>query len=255
MKIMAYYVLHYGKEWLHWSLRSLAPHVDEVVILYTPTPSYGHTTTLTNPDTRDDLYGIAKSLISGSNLIWQDYQGGNIGEGAHRDAAVDICKERGADYVFVADYDEVWEHRTFVAALSQIRNAAKPAKNWRVPIQHYWRSVNWVCKDPSMPVRVLDLSRPINNNSDGYITHENGVVHHFGYAISPALMQYKWGIHGHKPEYRPGWFEHKFMKWKPNYPMDVHPTNIDFWNPASFDKNTIAHLVGDHPYFDLEIIK
>ena len=33
MKITAYYALHYGREWLHWSMRALDPIVDEFVVL------------------------------------------------------------------------------------------------------------------------------------------------------------------------------------------------------------------------------
>jgi hypothetical protein len=66
-------------------------------------------------------------------------------------------------------------------------------------------------------------------------------------------MNYKWLIHGHKGELRPNWHQQKFRNWHPGM-TDVHPTNDDFWDPVPYDKYQIEGLIGDHPYFPLEII-
>jgi len=67
-------------------------------------------------------------------------------------------------------------------------------------------------------------------------------------------MQYKMSIHGHKNEFRPNWFAEKFMAWKPGM-TDVHPTSVDVWTPELYDKSLIEDVVGDHPYFHLEMIE
>ena len=36
MKVSAYYPIHYGKEYLEASIKSIRDHVDEILILYTP---------------------------------------------------------------------------------------------------------------------------------------------------------------------------------------------------------------------------
>jgi len=53
MKVIAYYILHYGHEYINYSMRSIYNHVDEIIILYSEHPSHGTLTALQNPDSRE----------------------------------------------------------------------------------------------------------------------------------------------------------------------------------------------------------
>lgn len=250
MKVVSCTILHYGAEWLYWALRSVRPHVDEMVVSYTPFPSHSHATDVSCPESEDDL----RACVEGLDVQWHTATQRFPHEGVQREHAVDICRQRGADIVLVVDADEVWDAITLQHALKTVCESPDKHRSWRVPMHHFWRSTNWVCRDPAMPTRLLDLHS--SNPVDGYIPHRGLCVHHFGYAQSSEIVEYKWRIHGHKNEMRPRWFEDKFLAWDPTRPaFDLHPTNKDFWNPASYDRSGHVHLIGDHPYFHMDKIE
>jgi len=243
MKIIAYYALHYGREWLYWSMRALQDFVDEFVILYTAVPSYGHTTSFKCPESRQELINISAKF---ANVYWYDLSEQRH-EGTHRDLAVSICCDRGATIILPIDHDEIWEGRHLRRVLDVV--GATDAKDYRVSMQHYWRSVKWVCRDSLQPVRVIVPG----GMGERYVEPGLGMMHHFGYAQSPLIVDYKWKIHGHQAELRSGWFENTFMDWSAAQ-LDVHPTNINFWNAAASDAAVLEPYIGDHPYFHLSSI-
>lgn len=232
------YVLHYGREWLFHSMRSVRPYVDEIFVFYTPKPSFGHSTSLPCPETREELMEISKQF----GVKW--FEGEYVREQQHRDSAVVVCDRAGADTILVVDADEVWDPDHLKGVLNYVDGSK--VKEWRVNMRHFWRSLNWICDDPCMPVRVIVPG----GAGEGYLPVELGKVWHMGYAQSSRIIRYKMAIHGHANVIPPGWFKNVFLKWKPGV-NDVHPTNEDFWHPKLFDKQEVESLVGDHPYYRL----
>jgi hypothetical protein len=253
MKI-AYYALHYGKEYLAWSIRSVQDAVDEIHILYTPTPSFGHATKASCPDSEQELRQEAERFLKfGKPFFW--HTGTWHGEGHHRTSIEQIAKDRGAELVLVVDADEVWPPGSAEQAL-QATWDANAARETLVHMVHFWRSFWWFCQDLCRPCRVVD-----RRHGEGfwYLLPQAKPVYHFGYAQSVATTAYKWEIHGHKNELREGWLANKFLAWSPTHPSsDVHPTCGDgFWTPAATSPELIADLktvVGDHPYWDHDLI-
>ena len=243
---IAYYAIHYGKEWLEWSIRSVKPFVDEVHVFYTGYPSHGHSTSLVCPETALDL----KIVTDRMGAEWWNCSHMHFNwEGAHRDYAVNMCRELGADTILVVDPDEVWTPEYLTAALDEAESGTETV--YRVFMRHFWRSVKWVCDDLAAPVRILRSNA--SNKAENYIK-AIGKVLHFGYAQSPRITFYKQDIHGHKGEWREGWFENVFMPWQPGQ-GDVHPTNVNFWTPVPYEDNgELKQLIGDHPYFGKDII-
>lgn len=249
VRVFAYYALHYGYEWLEHSMRSIAPFCEKIYVFWTYYPSYGHATTLTNPDLQylDQMKQIAKK----HGTTWIDMTDHVNWEGAHRDFAVQTLTNDGADLILVVDEDEIWGPEHLNHAILQASRV--PTEVYRVFMRHFWRSLHWVCDDPAAPVRIINPKH--KDGREGYIGLDK--VFHMGYAQRPELVHYKMSIHGHKNDIRPDWFRNKFMSWRPgNGINDVHPTNVDFWNPAPYEDvdGLFADLVGDHPYYDLEII-
>ncbi len=241
----AYYGLHYGGEWLKWSMRSIREHVDEIHVFYVSRPSHGTQTPIPCPETMIELKDIADEF----DAVWWNCPH-FAWEGEHRDFAVNMLKQRKADTILVVDADEIWHPVHLDVAL---RGAE--AEDWpivRVYMRHFWRSLKWVCDDGAAPVRIL---RP-NSTKEGEGYEHVGKVFHMGYAQTPEITFYKQQIHGHRAEWREGWFEDTFLPWEPGY-GDTHPTNIDFWNPVRTDFETLKmleQLCGDHPYWDLDLI-
>lgn len=245
--ITASYILHYGVEWLYWSVRSVADCVDRINLFYTQFPSHGHGTALQCPETREQLREALVPLIAkGYDIQWFDCPNRFAHEGEHRHYAVETCFAEGAHKVIVVDSDEIWDSDLLAEVIEKSRGHA----SYRIGMRHFWRSLKYVCDDPAMPTRILNIGEP--SNSEGYLS---GKVLHMGYAQSPAIIRYKQDIHGHKAEWRQGWFENTFLPWKPGL-GDVHPTCVDFWNPVPYvDSGLLEYLVGDHPYWGMEIIE
>jgi hypothetical protein len=191
-----------------------------------------------------------KDVAAKFDARWINVESQISWEGQHRDFAVNWLDKDGADLILVVDADEIWAPEHLNHAILQASRV--PTEVYRVYMRHFWRSLEWVCDDPAAPARIINPK--FRDGREGYIGIDK--VYHMGYAQRPELIHYKMDIHGHKGEIRPNWFRDKFMSWRPNIGIDdVHPTNVDFWNPRPYiDDGELQELVGDHPYWGLDII-
>jgi hypothetical protein len=244
-KVIAYTALHYGREFLPWAIRSIIDDVEEYHVLYSPVGSHSVRTDVPCPETRDELFRIAHTE-AGDKLRWTD--GDWRFEGQQRDT---IYRLTDADVIVTLDADEVWSPGLLRAILKYGEHAT--VSDLRVPFWHYWRSLKRVIKhDPAFPVRVrfLPLQKGVTTFQRAPWNTDSFRIHHFGYAISPALMQYKWKIHGHINELRKDcdWFNDVYMA---NRQFDCHPVGSEWWNPEVCD---VPEFLRDHPYANLEVI-
>jgi hypothetical protein len=255
MKRIACYALHYGAEYLAWSIRSVQDAVDEIHVFYTPVPSYGHwDPNSTNPDTEADLRREAHRFLH-KPLIWHTINART--EGEHRDNMIRVAHEVGAEQYLVVDADEVWNPEAARETLDAVAQANR-AGRWLARFANFWRSTKWMVHDHFMPIRVVDMRHSLQQ--DAYLTPEMQPlpVYHFGYAQTLRTMNYKLGCHGHKAEFKPGWYENKFINWTPEA-TDLHPCVNNLWDRAHpTDPGTLTQVkkvLEGHPYLDLEIIK
>lgn len=241
---IAYYALHYGSDYLGWSIRSIYDHVDQIHILYTDKPSHGHSSPLPNPDSREKL---KKSSLTfgdpGNKIKWHE---GHWGwEGQQRDTIFEIAKREGADTVLVVDADEIWPEDVIKKALEE--GDASPVRNNLIRMHTFWRSFSWTCTDEMMPVRLIYPNKPVG------VKYLSGRVLHFGYARSVEDVQYKISCHGHKGEWRSEWFD-RYRTWPASGNNDLHPTCRDTWNAQPYDKTQLPEYMKSHPYYDKEVI-
>lgn len=249
MQVHSYSIVHYGLDYLPWALRSVYDQVDRLHVVYTPTPSHGHQADARPPDARLDILNAAIAHDP-DDKVWVYEMSGVREEGDQRNKAVEICRLSGAEMILVVDCDEVWPADTLARAIEFVR-AADSARDWLINFTHLWRSFGWACRDNNWPVRIIDLR---HNSGTGYIPQELGEIYHFGYAVRDELMRYKWQIHGHKDELRPGWLVDKWAAWPPA--MDCHPTNTDnWWMPEPFDRERLPEFMRQHPFYGLERIE
>jgi hypothetical protein len=252
-KILAYTVLHYGAQWLEFALRSVQDLVDEHHIFYTPHPSHGTRTRKSLPEGEDRQTLHSISYMMGAK--WHDTDQFRY-EGKQRDYCVKYLAENGANMIVVVDADEVWDIDVLSNAIDFAFDG--DARDYGVHAIHFWRGVNWVCYDDCMPIRLI---KPYLFLGTSYCPGRG--FYHMGYAQSEMLIQYKMTIHGHRSELRKNWYP-IFRDWKG--PEDtpecgVHPTNEcddktgkPFWVPVPFDRYDLIDLIGDHPYFNDEIV-
>lgn len=248
---VAYYALHYGREYLAWSIRSIQDAVDEIHVFYVDRPSYGHTQGAKCPDTRDELRAEAQRFCD-KPLHWHEGFQPNS-EGAHRDHAVQRLRGLGAHQILIVDADEVWVPGAAKAAIDAATRANRK-RNWMARFVHFIRSTKYAVTDHFTPVRVLDLRHA---GGDEVLPADIDPVLHFGYAQRDAIMRYKWTCHGHQRELRPDWMQ-RFMSWTPDT-RDLHPVIVDFWKQgqsleSELSEQVTAALEG-HPYLDFDVIR
>lgn len=248
MKIHSLTVLHYGKDYLSYALRSIYDSVDSCHIFYSPTPSHGHQTNTPPIETKEELRAAAYHYDPDGKVKWYDVDRVRY-EGVHRDLALSTVQNAGADIVIVLDYDEIWPPGL---AEKAVKNSN--SRFTLVNMIHFWRSFNWACYDENWPVRVIDLR--YSSGDTTYLDYSDlGRVFHFGYAIRDEVLSYKIQIHGHKNEFRKDWYQTKWQNWTPDI-TDVHPTNEkNFWMPKPFDKGQLPGFMKSHPFYDLEKIE
>lgn len=253
MKFIGYTALHYGREYLAWAIRSVVDHLDEYHVLYTAVGSHGSRTDVRCPETRDELYAIAVNA-AGDKLRWHDGEWPH--EGAQRDSIQDYVPD--ADVILVLDADEIWPESLVMSALYHLSKARLVEyRNWRVPIIHYWRNFyKAVLRDPAYPIRVI-YPQIKDSRGEGYIRNLSGheYINHFGYAQTPAIVQYKQLTHGHRGEWRRdiNWYQDRFLA---NAQHDCHPVGSEYWNPETVNplKYMPAFMV-DHPFFHKGLIE
>lgn len=255
MKVHSLTILHYGADYLPYALKSVYDSVDQCHIFYTPTPSHGHTTDVPPIETWDQLREAAYSYDPENKIRWYSING-ITHEGPHRNLALQVVTDAGAELALVVDCDEVWPIDTLKKVIAHTK--INPNKSYRflVNMTHLWRSFNWACNDQGWPIRIFDIRN--SGGGEEYLS-DIGNVYHFGYAVRDEIMKYKWLIHGHKNEMRPSWFENKWSQWPP--PDNCHPANgrnehgEPFWTPKPFDKSALPGFMRQHPFYDLERIE
>jgi len=218
MKVIAEVILHYGKETLEYALKSLEPFADKIVILYSKYPSQGFSSpTAVNPDTREELFAIAKKF---PKTEWVDCQPMGS-EGEHRGRIFEYTKEY--DVCMLCDADEVYEPNDLGRVLHEVFIGDKRYYNVDGFI-HFWKTKEWCCTDSFRPTRFIRLAA--NDNSYGEVKCR---IYHFSCAQDIKTIQYKWTVSGHHDELRKDWFQ-IFNDWSPeNQIKDVHPTSFGVW--------------------------
>lgn len=241
MNILAYIIAHYGMPYFDACLASLSPQVDKIIVLYTPSPSQGHGTTMRCPDSRADLRAVAAKY---PNIQWMDGHWGD--EGSHCGAV--MPQTLGFDWLVRLDTDEVIAPGTVARWIAWAQE--RPAKQFSPKFLHFWRSFGRVCQDGHTPVRLTRLGGGSGQES---IPLELGYVYHFGYAQPTRYIDYKLEVQGHRKEFRPEWYRDK---WKANAQDDVHIVcKHGFWKPEPFDRALLPDVLKGHPYYGMEVIE
>ena len=242
MKTLAYYPVHYGAEYLDASIRSISDQVDKIVILYTTHPSYGHGTATPCPESESEIRDIAHAA---SNKVHWVNSDGAWNEGQHRSLAWKYA--HGYNVMLAVDADEIWEP----VSLEKCIKETYEGSSWRRNVNgfvNFWKSFNWACYDGFQPARLFNINK--NNQIEESI---NGTIYHFGYAQDKKIMDYKFEIHGHKNEIKPGWLANTYYAWQPG-DKDIHPTCTVWGEAVAFDKNTLPDVLKTHPNFNKKII-
>ena len=249
MKTIAYIPLHYGAEYLHYSIKSINDFVDKILIFYTEQPSYGHGTTAKCPDNELQLKSIAEG--ASNKIEWIKGRWGS--EGQHRSEIFSRCK--GYNLILTIDSDEVWDDRVLGETIENVMRS-KATQFGVNGFRHFWRSFDTELIDWFRPIRFYKPAF-VRNNMYEEIKSQ---IYHFGYCQSEAIMRYKWTCHGHQDELKSGYLDNVFYKWTQiGTGWNLHPSSNDVWKDNGdlvrhFDKESMPNLLKGHPYFNQILI-
>ncbi len=247
MRTVGFMALHYGADYLAYAIESIIDAVDVLHIAYTPEGSHGTRSPVACPESQLELQTIARR-VAGRKLRWHMDTWPH--EGAQRDMIYQY--EPDADIIVVVDSDEVWHGDLLRAVLKRVPSMSY--RSYRIPMVHFWRGFSRaIVDDFSFPDRII-CPKNDNNPDTGTIPREWGVISHFGYAIRPDLMRYKWLIHGHRAHYRQGWLDSTYLS--KERVRDLHPTNVDFWDYQVVEPlDYMPEWMVSHPFYDMEWIE
>ncbi len=257
MKVGAYYALHYGAEYLAWSLRSIAEQVDHIVVLYTPRPSYGVSTGAPCPETEEQLKREARRFVDPHRIEW--IAGWWPTEGAHREAGHQALRALGCEIAIPVDSDELWAPGA-MRPTAEHAWRANAARAWLCRFENFWRTFDRTVHDHFRPIRVVDLRQPIGTQEYMPTEAQPAPVYHPSYAQTEATTRYKWTCHGHLHELRPNWLEEKYFAWTPENDLtDLNPVVINLWDRAheasAETRAAVDTLLHDHPHYGKSIIR
>lgn len=252
-KVVGYCALHYGLPYLEWSIRSVIDHVDEFYVLYSPHGSHnGNRGTLPPIDSEADLQAAARRG-AGDKLRWITGEWSH--EGQQRDSIHQYAPD--ADVILVVDSDEIWGDGLAETAVALHDDLMHLPRRMRIPIIHYWRSFyRCVLHDPAYPERVIYPKSEHTDTITLNVGNELAYINHFGYALPPAYIAYKWGgIHGHQDELRKDvdWLNDVYLA---NRQTDMHPVGSEFWNAERVDPmDFLPRYMMDHPFYFKDLIE
>lgn len=247
--IVAYYPLHYGSDYLGWSIKSIYEYVDKIYILYTQNPSQGYSTSLRNPDTREKL--VASAYLFGdpkNKIVWIDGNWPN--EGEHRAAIRNVTSGDAPNMILAMDSDEIWSTQVIEASLKEAEQVQ--VRDCLIRMLTLWRSFSWSCTDEMWPIRITLPKKPEGRYS--LLTNPEGRIFHFGYARDLESIRYKMTVQGHRAEWRPEWYQ-RYDSWPRSGNNDFHPVVNNVWNITPFDKEKLPSFLKEHPYYNLDIIE
>jgi len=243
MKVLAFFIAHTGVPYFRAAVESIYNQADHVVVLYARIPSQGFKSEIPCPDTRNEMMECVKPFMD--KITWVDGEWQN--ESDHINAIWSYAD--GFDFVWRADCDEISPPGMIEEMIWQ--STETDAKAFRVPFVHFWRSFSKVCRDGSHPIR---LFRMVGGEGERTLDSKAGrwVVYHGGYAQPTRYITYKLQVSGHRPEFRPDWFNDR---WMVNAQADVHPVCFPtHWMPADFDKEQLPDVLKRHAFFHMEVI-
>lgn len=242
-KVIAYTALHYGAAYLGYAIKSVIDAVDEYWVLYSAVGSHGHRSGIPCPETKDELYAIARDA-AGTKLHWRASEWAY--EGQQRDSIHQYVPD--ADVILTLDADEILEDGLAQEAIDFALRSE--ARRIRLPFIHLWRSFRrGFAHDPAYPERVISPQK-----SGATVTLDTSKrVWHAGYAQRPEIVEYKLLTHGHRGEFRKDcdWYRDIFL---PNRQTDCHVVGSEWWNCEDIDQANLPSVLRSHPYAALDVI-
>lgn len=260
--VVAVYVVHYGSDYLEYSLRSIYNFVDKIIISVGMFSwSYNGSKPI-DPIFLNSIFSLPTKypkveVITGE---WEKDED-------QRNATISFVG--GYDYYFLVDYDEIYADSDLIK-LYEFVSCHKEISVFCISFLNFWRGLGYLIQEsnPSPVQRFFKIGRRFRFKRSclsGYKkkTHVNVPENvckcfHLSYAKKSEEIKYKISTWMHVSEVRSDWFETVFMEWHNNKNMhNLYPLSgsADIWQQIiEFDKKLLPIVLREHPYYEMDVI-
>lgn len=256
MRVLGFVQCHYSGDYAREALLSIRDFCDKVYICHSVNPSHSFSTELECPETGYEIRKMAEEVL-GNKLIFESYPSFN-GEIEHREMRYKYAE--GYDLLLVCDLDEVMEN--VPEALKHAYEDDFEARFYGTKhYRHFIKGNQYYFEDrhgrEQAPIRIERLNVE-DRTKYSYLSPLQ--VNHMTLAQSPAIMEYKLQVYGHKNEVHPDFFR-KWTEWEPTpakiYEItDLHPTIPDLWfRPIKLVESAIPELLKNHKPKEKKMLK
>jgi len=254
MKIAANYCVYNEQDYIEYSLKSIYPFVDKIIILISDAPWKG---IFQAPDRTLEIVEVFPDpdrKIYFESGFWEN-------QAIQRNHALNLSRKFGMDYCWVIDGDEIYEEET----VSKLKKALKGYPNgisFYCAWWTYWRSFYYRIDPPETSTFVIGkITKSFHfmnarQPSPGKVVGLSKVfLHHYSYARPLERIKKKMtNIQGPGGDIRYDWFE-KFKTWPNNKTMrDLHPFWQNHYQRAIRIDRKIPVVLKNHPWAKLEVI-
>lgn len=262
--VIAVYVVHYGDDYLEYSIRSIYGSVDKILIsVGLESWNYAERTSI------DPVFlAKIKELPLKYSKIELVYGTWAKDEDQRNDS---IPYARDYDYYFLVDTDEIYRQEE-LANLYSIVEKNPGAGVFRIPFYNFWRGFGYVIQEAvNEPVQRFfkNSARRFyfkRSCTSGYrkkaqfdVSRKDCSCYHFSYARKPDAIEHKFKTWMHADEVRQRWVKKVFAAWEQNKMMtNLFPVagQEDRWISAQpFDAAKLPSVLLDHPYHGMDVIK
>lgn len=259
MKIAANYTVFYGEDFIEYSMRSVYPFVDYILI------ALGDVSWSTVNGERfgridrveEKIRKFMKSEDPDHKIII--YTGKWNNDTDQRNYLLERAYGL-VDYVLLTDSDDVWEKNELNKVVKFLENNEKspdPGYAMSVGVKHFYRSLRWSHRSINNVCYVYKVAPGIRHkwirhpgDNVAMIDIPNCYYNHFGYAYPSRIIKEKIKFWGHHTEVSDKWFENIFMKWDEGDPA-YSPTR-DNW--SNIKKQEIIPEMSNHPLAVYKVI-
>ncbi len=243
------------EEYIAYSLRCLAPHVDRVAVMYSEAR---FVTSAVNerfgtPDRTRQLLSELCHVFRNIEVI----EGAWDSEPEQRQAALDHLKTGGAEVCLIVDADEIYPEGMVERVLSEIERSNHPGAVYYARYVTCYRRFDYAIEsDHRTPVAVhLDddtefCRRPRRPSGPRRDLPSEVYYWHMGYVLSDERMWEKIHTFSHAREVLPDWYEEKWLKWAPSTTDLFRKEPASRWPRAvRIDPRILPKVLHEHPYF------
>jgi glycosyltransferase involved in cell wall biosynthesis len=277
VRISAVFCIYNEEEYLTYSVRSVLPLADRVIICLGLAPYTAYNPKAREISRADRTESVVEELARNNPRI-KVIKGIWASEVDHRNTGLRECLENGSDYYWLVDGDEVYRE-DHLENIRQELNSHPEVGTFIIKCHIFWRSFAYrilAQENPWRPRRIFKMTpfrwilgvkfpyrfrftgqNETNSMGPVYeITPEQAVFYHFSYARSARAMEDKLRTFSHAHQIKEGWFVNVWERW----PVDRNMTNVHPIDPPKFPRvaffppDDLPALMRTHPYYGLELI-